>query len=305
MIFSFVFREVFSGLRRNLSMVVSVVLVTFVSLLFVGLSSLLQLQISSMKGYWYDKVEVTIFLCNDFSRSANCAAGGVSDVQIKSIENRLVNDSNISGYVEGFYFETQEEAYEHFVAQFPNSPILDSLYPQQLPQSFRVKLYDPTTYEVISESFSNVAGVESVNDQRKVLAPLFTIINGVSVSAVVVAVIILVSAVLLITTTIRLSAFSRRREIGIMRLVGASKTFIQLPFVLEGVFAAFLGSLLAVGVLWFSVWFFVEDWLAVRYTQTSFVTSGDMFFVAPLLLGLGVVLAAVSSVFAIRRYMKV
>jgi cell division transport system permease protein len=103
----------------------------------------------------------------------------------------------------------------------------------------------------------------------------------------------LVSAALLISTTIRLSAFSRRREIGIMRLVGASNFYIQLPFILEGVVAATIGSALAAGAVLSVVQFFVQGYLA------------DGFLVAPALIGAGILLSAIASGFAIRRYLRI
>jgi cell division transport system permease protein len=115
----------------------------------------------------------------------------------------------------------------------------------------------------------------------------------------------LVAAVLLIATTIRLSAFSRRRELGIMRLVGASNRFIQTPFILEGIIASLIGSVLAGAAIWAIVRFFVQGYLAVELPFTSFVSDTDSFIVIPILILVGAVLAALSAKFAITRYLKV
>ncbi len=115
----------------------------------------------------------------------------------------------------------------------------------------------------------------------------------------------LLAAVLLITTTIRLSAVSRRRETGIMRLVGASNVFVQLPFLLEGAIAAVIGSLLAVGGLWLGVRYLVTDWLEQSVDWIAYVTTGDVLTVAPLLIGIAVILAVVSSVVTLNRYTRV
>jgi cell division transport system permease protein len=115
----------------------------------------------------------------------------------------------------------------------------------------------------------------------------------------------LVAAVLLIATTIRLSAFSRRRELGIMLLVGASNRFIQTPFVLEGVIAAAIGAVLAGGAITAVVWFFVRNFLAERFTGTAFIGMGDAAIVVPAVIVIGVLLAAASASIAIRRYLKV
>jgi cell division transport system permease protein len=115
----------------------------------------------------------------------------------------------------------------------------------------------------------------------------------------------LFSAALLISTTIRLSAFSRRRELGIMRLVGASNFYIQLPFILEGVFAATIGSILSGAAVLAIVQFFVQGYLAERLPFTSFVGLADGLLVVPMLLAAGIVLAALASGLAIRRYLRI
>ncbi len=142
-------------------------------------------------------------------------------------------------------------------------------------------------------------------DQRKFLDQIFSVLNTASITAIGVAAIMLIAASLLISTTIRLSAYSRRRELGIMRLVGASNRFIQTPFVLEGVLASLVGSLLAGGVIVALVQFFVQGYLAQTNLGFSFVTMSDALVVVPLLVGVGVVLAAGSANIAIRRHLRV
>jgi cell division transport system permease protein len=117
--------------------------------------------------------------------------------------------------------------------------------------------------------------------------------------------VMIVAAVLLITTTIRLSALSRRRETGIMRLVGASNLFIQLPFMIEGAIAATVGSLLALGALYFGVRYLIEDWLANSLQWANLVTTDDVLVIAPWLVLIAMALAAVSSVVALSRYTRV
>ncbi len=152
---------------------------------------------------------------------------------------------------------------------------------------------------------SSLAGVQSVVDQRTYLDQIFSILNAASYTAIGIAALMLVAAALLIATTIRLSAFSRRRELGIMRLVGASNRFIQTPFVLEGVFAALIGSVLAAGAVLAIVHFFVRGFLVHRIVSINFVSESDALVVVPILILVGVVLAAISANFAITRYLKV
>ncbi|WP_271394448.1 permease-like cell division protein FtsX [Neomicrococcus lactis] len=296
--------ETITGIRRNFSMFVSVILVTFVSLTFVGSAGLLQLQINQMKGFWYDRVQVAVFLCSDDYSSSTCAAGAVTDSQRDAIKSML-DSPEVKSYVESYQYESKDEALQHFREQFQNSPIVDTVTADQLPESFRLKLIDPEKYEVVNELFSSMPGVEVVVDQRELLEKIFSVINMASLASLAVAVVMIICAVLLVATTIRMSAFSRRRETGIMRLVGASKTVIQLPFLMEGVIAAAIGGLLASGVLWAIVKFVVEGRLAVEYPDTAFVGVRELILVAPLLVLLGIALAAVSSMLTLRRYLKV
>ena len=301
---AFILGEIAGGLRRNVSMVVSVILVTFVSLTFVGAAGMLQMQITQMKGYWYDRVQVAIFLCGEGSTAPGCVSGPVTEDQQAALTS-LLDSPAVAQYVNDYHYETREEAYEHFKNQFANSPIVDSVTPDQLPSSFRINLKDPEKYQIISETFSSQPGVETVIDQRQLLERLFSVMNGASLVAIVIAGIMIVCAILLIATTIRLSAFSRRRETGIMRLVGASKLMIQLPFVLEGVIAAVVGAVLASATLWAVSRFFLGEVLAKQYPDTAFISPSQTLVIAPLLVALGVLLAGVSSMLTLRRYLKV
>ena len=301
---AFILGETLSGIRRNLSMVVSVVLVTFISLSFVGAAGLLQLQINQMKGYWYDRVEVAVFLCTETSTTATCADGAVTEDQRLAVQSLLASPT-AAPYVQSFEYESQERALEIFQEQFKNSAMVETVTADQLPEAFRVALVDPEQYAVVDELVSGMPGVELVSDQRELLEQIFSLMNMASVIAVSIAAVMLICAILLIATTIRLSAFSRRRETGIMRLVGASKTMIQLPFLLEGVIAALLGAVLASLTTWLLAELFIGGWLTEQYPGTGFIGGTDALILVPVLLGIAVLLAAVSSLLTLRRYLTV
>jgi len=300
----FVFREITQGLRRNVSMVVSIVLVTFLSLTFVGTAGLLQAQIGQMKTYWYDRAQVAVYLCTETSPADACPQGEASP-DVKAVVEAKLKDPTLTEFVSKYYFEDHQAAYDKFQEQFKGNAVAKYVTKDQLNETFWVKLKDADKSAVIAETFTGVAGVEEVRDQRSYLDQIFSILNAASLAAIAIAAIMLASSGLLISTTIRLSAFSRRREIGIMRLVGASNFFIQLPFILEGVVAATIGSLLAGGAVVAIVQIFVQGYLAQRLPLTSFVDLTDAFSVAPLLILAGVVLAALASGVAIRRYLKI
>jgi cell division transport system permease protein len=302
--FGFMFSEVAQGLRRNIAMVISIILVTFISLTFVGTASLLQLQIGQMKNYWYDRAQVAIYLCTDVSPEATCPRGEASDDVKAQVQERL-DSATLTPFIEEYYFEDHDQAFANFQEQFAGNAVAQYVKAEQLNETYWVNLYDPNQSQIITESFTGLSGVEEVRDQRSYLDQIFNILNIASLAAVSIAALMLISSVLLISTTIRLSAFSRRRELGIMRLVGASNFSIQLPFILEGVVAALFGSLLAAGAVLGLVIFFVQGFLAERLPFTSFVSLSDGMLVVPLLIAAGLVLAAVASGLAIRRYLKI
>ena len=297
--------EAGSGLRRNVSMVISVILVTFISLTFVGAAILLQMQIGQMKGYWYDRAQVAVYMCTDVDNTGNCTQAAATEAQIGNVEAQL-NSPTLAPFIEKYEFETHDQAYANFQEQFADNPIAAFVTPGDLNESFRVNLVDPTNADVLIESLSGSAGVQAVEDQRGLLDQIFSILNAASYTAIGVAALMLVAAVLLIATTIRLSAFSRRRELGIMRLVGASNRFIQTPFILEGVFASLIGSLMAGAAILAIVKFFVQVYLSKTLgATTTLVGVSDAMVVVPILIVVGAALAAASASVAISRYLKV
>ena len=302
--FSFVFSEMGIAIRRNLSMIVSVILVTFISLTFVGTAGLLQQQIGSMKTYWYDKAQVAIYLCTKTSPQEICPQGEASkDVQ-GTITERLKSET-LAPYIDKYYFENHQQAFETFQREFKDNSVAKYVTPEQLNETFWVNLKDPNQAPIIIESFNGLAGVEEVKDQRTYLDQIFSMLNIASLAAISIAGLMLFSAALLISTTIRLSAVMRRREIGIMRLVGASNFYIQLPFILEGVVAGVIGSLLSGAAIIGIVQFFVQGFLATQLPFTTFVGLGDALALLPGLVLVGAGLAAVAAATSIRRYLRV
>ena len=300
----FVVREVVAGLSRNLSMVVSIVLVTFISLTFVGTAILLQAQINQMKSYWFDRAQVAVYMCTDFSTLGGCDLLAASADQKSAIEQRL-QSATLAPYIDRYYFEDRDQAYANFQDQFADSAVVDLVSPELLPETFWINLVNPEQSDLIFEAISGLPGVESVIDQRSYLDEIFALLNAGSLTAVAVASLMLVAAALLIATTIRLSAFSRRRELAIMRLVGASNRFIQTPFVLEGIVAAAIGATVASLALWSIVRIFVQGYLTDALPGTVFIGPADAFATMPLLFATGIGLAIVASYISISRYLRV
>ena len=296
----FILGEIWVALRRNLSMSISVALVTMVSVLFLGLGILAQRQVDTMKDYWYDRVQVSIFLCTSKSDLPNCTSGAVTPAQRGQIRSQL---DAMKPLVKSVYTESQQQAYDRLKAQYKDNATYREITPDQMPESFRVQLSDPTKYEVITSAFVGAPGVGDVQDQRRILDPLFNVLRGLSFGALGLAALMVLCSVLLVATTIRQTAFSRRRETGIMRLVGASAFNIQLPFVLETLIATLVGSALAIGVLWAMVRYGI-GYLGPRL-PINFIGPADLWLVTPWLVAAAAGLAILTAWLTLRRYLKV
>ncbi|GHC69925.1 permease-like cell division protein FtsX [Streptomyces cinnamoneus] len=299
----FVLSEIGVGLRRNLTMTFAVIVSVALSLALFGGSLLMREQVSTMKGYWYDKVNVSIFLCNKIDAESDpaCAKGVATDEQKKQIKADLQK----MPVVQSVQFETADEAYKHYKEQFGKSPIAGSLTPDQMQESFRVKLKDPSKYAVISSAFSQRPGVQVVQDQKTLLENLFNLLNGMNYAALGVMALMLVVALMLIVNTVRVSAFSRRRETGIMRLVGASSFYIQIPFIMEAAFAGLLGAGFACVLLVGGQYFLVNNWLAHHIDVIQFIGWDAVLAKLPLVLAIGLLMPALAAFAALRKYLKV
>jgi cell division transport system permease protein len=292
--------EIGTGLRRNLTMTIAVVMTVAISLALFGAGLLIRAQAETMKDFWYDRIEISVFLCNDFDTGATCASGAVSDEEREAIRDTLESNPE----VEEVFVESQEQAYELFRDRFDDS-IADNITPEQLQESFRIKLVNPEEFEGVVSSVAGLPGVAQVVDQRALLDRFFRLLNGFQVAALAIAAVQVFAAVLLISNTIRVAAFSRRRETGIMKLVGASSWSIQLPFILEAAIAGLIGGILASLVLIGFQAFFIEDILVPAFQFTAWVGWSDVWQIVPILLLTGTGIAAIASFVTLRRYLKV
>lgn len=300
----FILSEVGKGLARNRAMSVAVIIVTYVSLLFVGVAGLSQMQVMQMKSQWYDKIEVSIYMCATDDATPSCNATEATEAQISAVRDKL-NSTEMSQYVKNVYEESKEEAYENYLKLYGDSTISEWTTVDMMPVSFRVKLVDPEQYSIIKEEFSGAAGVSQVKDQREIIEPLFNVIDAARLMALGLGGVMIIAAILLISTTIRLSAMSRETETQIMRYVGASNLFIQAPFMIEGALAAIAGAILAVGTLFAGVHFLVQGWLAPSFSWTSFIGATHVWIMTPILIFAAVALALIASAVSLAKYTKV
>jgi len=296
----FLLSEVRIGLRRNLTMTFAVIVTTAISLSLLGVGLLSNSQVNAMKDYWYDKIEVSVYLCGSLSESPSCAGGVVNEEQRLGIKR----DLEALPVVQSVFYESQSEAYSRFQERFKDSAIAQNVTADQLPESFRVKLKDPTQYAVVVSAFSGRPGVDVVQDQRSILEKFFKLLNVLRNGALLVGLFSVLTAGLLISNTLRIAAFNRRRETGVMKLVGASSWSIQLPFLLEGIISSLIGWVFATGLL-AGLKSVIDSKVAPLLTFTNFFGWNEVWIASAWLLLAGLGVSTVASAVTLRRYLKV
>ena len=296
----FIASEVGIGLRRNATMTFAVMVTTAISLSLLGIGLLSNAQVKAMKDYWYDKIEVSVFLCSSLSESSSCSTGVVTSAQRLSIQQDL-KDLPV---VDQVYYESQSEAFSHFQERFKGSAIAQNVTADQLPESFRVKLKDPTQYGVVVSAFTGRPGVDVVQDQRTILDKFFKLLGVLRNGALAVGLASVLTPALFISNTLRIAAFNRRRETNVMKLVGATSWSIQLPFLLEGVFSALVGWALATGLL-SGIKSVIDSKIAPLLTFTKFFGWGQVWIASGWLLLTGLLVSIVASTLTLRKYLKV
>lgn len=295
-------RETWSGLRRNLAMTIAVIVTMGVSLSLFGFGLLTSAEVGLVKGRWYDRIEISVFLCTETSQGGMCEEGkAVTDAQRDHIRDTLEANPEVS---EVFY-ESKQEAFEEFQRVFKDSPIIASRTAEQMQDSFRIKLVNPENYEGVVSEAKSLPGVQNVQDLHTVLDPMFTALSAIQWATIAMSVLLLLAASLQIANTIRIAAFTRRREIGIMRLVGASNLYILLPFLLESLIAGLIGVLIASGVLALGYWIIIEQNARSLIQSLPWIGWSDVFGAVLFMTVVGVVLSIVPTLLATRKYLRI
>jgi cell division transport system permease protein len=288
----FILSETWLGLIRNVSMLIALILTVMISLGMLGSALLASRQINTMKDFWFDKIQVSVFLTKD-----------VTQPERDAIRQELVQLPE----VKQVYYESKQQAYLRFKQQFKDvKSLVKSTPPDALPESFRVQLKDPQKYLVVSSAVQRMPGVDEVQGRSKALERFFRLLNKGQRVGLGAAAVALIAAVLLILNTVRMSALSRRRETRIMRLVGASDLYIQGPFVLEGAVAGLIGGMGAsLGVVFVKIVLIDGGVHAMFGDVVNYVGWGAVLGIVPILLVVGVLLAGLTSLLTLQRYLRV
>ncbi len=287
----YVLNEVLVGLWRNVTMTIAMIITMSVSLTMLGASVLLYMQVDQMKNYYYGNIEVSIFLRTD-----------VTEAQRQAIDQAIDGDALVANKT----YETREQAFKRFQELWADSPdFVKSVGPNSLPESFRVKLKNPEQYKTFADKMQGLPGIQDIIDQRTLLDKVFNIFNAIQVMALIVAAVMALAALLLVGNTIQVAAYSKRREVAVMKLVGASNWFIQAPFVLEAVVAGLIGAILGFIALFAGKLIIFDTKLQALTNILTPIDNGNVWLMLPLLAGVGALVSAVTAWITLRFYLKV
>ncbi|HVW43356.1 MAG TPA: permease-like cell division protein FtsX [Amycolatopsis sp.] len=287
----YILSEVMVGLWRNVTMTVAMIITMAVSLTMLGASLILYQQIDSMKGYYFDKVQVSIFLRDD-----------ISPQQRDALASQLQADPLIKQPV---IHETKEQAWTKFKQQFKDAPDLIAATKQDaLPESYRIQLKNPKQYSQVAAEYTGKAGIDEIVDQSTLLSKVFGVLGAAQNLALVIALVQGLAALLLVGNTIQVAAYSRRREVAVMKLVGASNWFIQSPFVLEAMFAGIIGAIIASGAMIAGKIFLIDGSLKSLASLLTPAPWSRIYLMIPVLLAIGAVISGVTGWVTLRFYIK-
>ena len=292
----FLVNEVATGLRRNVTMTIAMILTTAISIGLFGGGLLVVRLADQSRDIYLERVESQVFLNNDISAvdptcdSEPCKA---LRAQIESRED-----------VKSVRFLNKDEAYTDAITKFPEYK--DVASPDSFPASFIVKLNDPEQNQAFDAAMQGQPGVLNVLNQKDLIDRLFAVLDGLSRAAFAIAVVQAISAILLIANMVQVAAYTRRTEIGIMRMVGATRWYTQLPFLLEAVLAATIGVVLAIVGLIVVRALFLDNALDQFYKANLIarIDYADILYIAPAMFVIGVAMAAVTAYVTLRLYVR-
>jgi cell division transport system permease protein len=295
--FGFLLNEVLTGLRRNVTMTLAMILTTAISLGLFGGGLLVVRLADNSREIYLDRVETQVFLTDDISANdPTCNAN-----PCKALRGKIEGRED----VKAVRFLNRQDAYDDAIHKFPQYK--DVAGKDSFPASFIVKLANPEQHKDFDVAMQGQPGVLSVLNQKDLIDRLFAVLNGLSNVAFAIAVVQAIGAILLIANMVQVAAYTRRTEISIMRLVGASRWYTQLPFLLEAMLAATVGVVIAIIGLVVVRAFFLDDALRQFY-QANLIVPIDyadiFYYVSPILLLLGVTMAGLTAYATLRIYVR-
>ena len=286
----YVTKETTTNLKRNFFITMAAVLVVVVSMYLVGAVFVASFAVDRALTLQTKKVEVAVFLKRDITPEAR-----------DTIQRDLVAMPEVASVS----YESKQEAYETFKRLFRDEPdIVENTTADALPESFRVKLKDPNQFAVVRDRLDGRPGIDQIQDERKFLSRLLAVVRDIRLLGIALVFLLIIAAAVLIATTIRMAIFARRREIAIMKLVGATNWFIRIPFMLEGVIQGMAGALIAMGLLVASRPLYTNLLKSFKFLNLT-VTYSEILVNSARVLVFGILIGAIGSLLGLRRFLDV
>lgn len=292
-------REAFRGLGRNITMTIALIITTAISLALLATGFLVTKMTEDTKQIYLDRVEVMVQFDEDTSaKDKDCSSEACREVR------RLLEQSD---GVESVNFRSREQSYERFVEVFgeTDKQLVASTSPDALPAALHIRLTDPLDTKPL-DPIRDLPQVEAVVDQGDDLRGATDNLDSVRNATFLVAGIQAIAAIFLIANMVQIAAFNRRHEISIMRMVGASRWYTQMPFVLEALVATIVGAILAGVGLFLGKEFVVDKALRGVYESRLIapITNNDIWVVLPVVGVIGVLFAALTAQVTLRAYVR-
>jgi cell division transport system permease protein len=292
----YVARETATNLFRNVTLTLASVLTVVVSLTLFGSALLLRQGVENANDRFKGGIEFIVYL-----------QPAVTEDQKSSVQRDLDDNPDVRDYT----YVNQDETFEEFKRLFANSPqLVDTVTPEILPPSFRVapRVQDPEVVKALGDQFESKPGVYEVVFAFEVVQRIQETFNKIGVRFLAAAVLLLVAALMLILNTIRVAMFARRREIEVMKLVGATNWFIRVPFIVEGIIQTLLGAAVAVGIMTFLIRPFIDELSEDRVLpifQGFVITDSNLVTTNLFVVMVAVLIGAIGSAVAVSRFLDV
>ena len=292
----YVLRETGSNLSRNITLTLASILTVVVSLTLFGSALLLQQGVQNANNRFKGGIEFIVYLQPD-----------VTAAQTASIKKQLESSPDVKRAT----YVNQDETYQEFKRLFKDTPqLVESVDAKVLPPSFRVapRIKDPQVVNALGAQFNNKPGVYEVVFAYELIQRIQQTFNKIGVRFLAAAVLLLIAALMLIVNTIRVAMFARRREIEVMKLVGATNWFIRVPFIVEGVIQTLLGAAIGVGFMTFLIRPFIDELSRDKILpifQGFQITDSNLFVTNVIVVVVAAVIGAVGSGVAVSRFLDV
>lgn len=292
-------REAFRGLGRNITMTIALIITTAISLALLATGFLVTKMTEDTKQIYLDRVEVMV----QFDEETSAKDKDCSSEACRQVRELLEKSDG----VDSVNFRSREQSYERFVEVFgeTDKQLVASTSPDALPAALHIRLTDPLDTKPL-DPIRDLPQVEAVVDQGDDLRGATDNLDSVRNATFLVAGIQAIAAIFLIANMVQIAAFNRRHEISIMRMVGASRWYTQMPFVLEALVATIVGAILAGVGLFLGKEFVVDKALRGVYESRLIapITNNDIWVVLPVVGVIGVLFAALTAQVTLRAYVR-